>query len=433
MNGTLTRRSVLRRGSLLAAMVAIPGLAACRPESSASDGAISYLNASTGQEPVLEELNARYRDEAAVRIRVETIAQDYDQALRARAQAREMPDLYYPTLGGTLNDHAPYVDGGWPLDLTDVMDDGWRDSFSPELLAYTTYAAENRWGVEPGIYSVPFDGNCWMMLCNHDLWRQADLDPEEPPATWDEFVSALRQLRNVTDQPFGMNPGQTYGPEAFALTFGSNLLGVDTVVATTAGEHPWTSAEWRTVLELLQELRDADVLAPGSTTWQMPDVEQAFFAQKNLATAFGFSSSIPVGQSLDAEFDGFGAFLPPPPTSAEMRIQGGKSKSVAINARSPRVEEIVEYLRWFTAPEQQRHYARALPTIPVNPAVMSSPDDLDPRITPFAEHMDRIMPPEAALLTPVADALSRGVQQLLVGDNDAAGILTNVQAAQDEG
>jgi ABC-type glycerol-3-phosphate transport system substrate-binding protein len=122
----------------------------------------------------------------------------------------------------------------------------------------------------------------------------------------------------------------------------------------------------------------------------------------------------------------------PPPVDAgtELRIAGGIGKSVAINARSPRVEEALAYVKWFTSVDQQLQYAAGLPTIPANPEALD-PESLDPRVVPFANEIGRILPPEVAFRPPVSEALNRGIQQLMNAETTPDQILTAMQEAQE--
>lgn len=390
---------------------------------------LTYLNSSAGQEATLKALNAEYESQTGVKIDLTTQALDYPQKLLASAQADQMPDLYYPGQTGSLDEHAPYVKGGWPLNLEDELNGGWSENFRPELLEYVTYVPDNPQDVEPGIYSVPFDGTDWQILYNPELWAEADIDPAAPIATWSDFLEIVKKLKDVTAQPFGMNLAQPYGTAASFTTFATNFLSVDELVAACSGDTPWTDPVFGDVLAIYEEIRDADILAPGSVSWEMPDCEKAFFSQQTLASYFGFAISVPVGNRLAPDFKDYGAILPPPVTAGtELRLAGGIGKSVAINAKSPRADEALKYLKWFTEKDQQLTYAQGLPTIPANPAVESSA--LDPRVVPFADDMDKILPPQAALRTPVQEALNKGIQQLMNKEATADDVLAAMQKAQ---
>lgn len=425
MSNSLSRRTLIAGSSALAGTAAI--FRASGASSVQDTVTLTYLNSSAGQEATLEALNAEYESETGVTIDLATVALDYPQRLLASAQADQMPDLYYPGQTGSLDEHAPYVTSGWPLNLQDELQGGWGDSFRPELLEYVTYGPDNPQDVEPGIYSIPFDGNNWQILYNPQLWEEADIDPNASVETWSDFLALAQQLKNVTAQPFGMNLAQPYGTTASFMTFATNFVSVDELLAAATGQSPWTDPAFGDVLALYEEIRDADILAPGSVTWEMPDCEQAFFSQQTLASYFGFAISVPVGNRLAPDFQDYSAMVPPPVSAGtELRLAGGIGKSVAINAQSPRAEEALEYLKWFTERDQQLTYARGLPTIPANNTIELS--ELDPRVVPFAEEMDRILPPQAALRPPVEEALNRGIQQLM---NNEATVVNIQEAMQD--
>jgi hypothetical protein len=71
-----------------------------------------------------------------------------------------------------------------------------------------------------------------------------------------------------------------------------------------------------------------------------------------------------------------------------------------------------------------------LPTIPANPEALNS-GSLDPRVVPFAEQIDKILPPEVGFRPPVAEALNRGIQQLMNSETTRDQILTAMQEAQE--
>jgi len=427
MSRSVSRRTFLvRTGALVGAAAASRSFKVAAAQSPVT---LTYLNSSAGQEATLQALNAEYEAQTGVKIELTTQALDYPQKLLASVQANQMPDLYYPGQTGSLDEHAPYVKGGWPLNLQTEIDNGWAASFRPELLQYVTYGPDNPQATEPGIYSVPFDGNNWQILYNPRLWEEAEVDPAAPIETWSAFLDIAKKLKEVTAQPFGMNLAQPYGTTASFLTFATNFMTAEELVAACTGQTPWTDPAFTDVLAIYEEIRDAEILAPGAVSWEMPDCEKAFFSQQTLAAYFGFAISVPVGNRLDPEFKDFGALVPPPVTAGtELRLAGGIGKSVAINAKSPRAQEALSYVKWFTEQPQQLTYALGLPTIPSNPAVDLA--QLDPRVVPFANQIERILPPQAALRPPVEEALNKGIQQLMSNETTADKIQAAMQEAQ---
>jgi ABC-type glycerol-3-phosphate transport system substrate-binding protein len=430
MASSVSRRSFLTgAGALVGAAAAsrsFPAVAVAKQ----SQVTLTYLNSSSGQEATLKALNADYEKETGVKIELTTQALDYPQKLLAAAQAGQMPDLYYPGQTGSLDEHAPYVKAGWPLNLQSELDKGWKEAFLPELLEYVTYKPDNPQGVEPGVYSVPFDGNDWQVLFNPEIWKKADVDPTAPIATWSDFLETAKKFKKATSQPFGMNLAQPYGTGASFQTFATSFVSVDDLTAACLGKTAWTDPVWKDVLGVFEAIRDADVLAPGAVSWEMPDCEKSFFAQETLASYFGFAISIPVGNRLAPDFKDFSAMVPPPPVAGKpVRLAGGIGKSVAINAKGDHVDEALRYVKWFTEKAQQIKYAQGLPTIPSNPAALDS-SQLDPRVVPFANQIKNILPPQVAFRPPVEEALNKGIQQLMNKETTADKIQEAMQQAQ---
>jgi sn-glycerol 3-phosphate transport system substrate-binding protein len=65
-------------------------------------------------------------------------------------------------------------------------DRAWLDGFFPSLMENGKTAGKT-WG-------IPFQRSTIVMYYNKDAFREAGLDPEKPPATWDELVAAGKKL-----------------------------------------------------------------------------------------------------------------------------------------------------------------------------------------------------------------------------------------------
>jgi multiple sugar transport system substrate-binding protein len=79
---------------------------------------------------------------------------------------------------------VPYAQADLLQPLDDVLTD--RDDYLPEALAYTTWN-DRLWGVP---YRIETHG----ILYNRALFREAGLDPGDPPETWRELLAAARAL-----------------------------------------------------------------------------------------------------------------------------------------------------------------------------------------------------------------------------------------------
>lgn len=70
--------------------------------------------------------------------------------------------------------------------VTSDAEKQWLDSFYPALMENSRTAGKT--------WSIPFQRSTIVMYYNKDAFREAGLDPEAPPATWDELVAASRKL-----------------------------------------------------------------------------------------------------------------------------------------------------------------------------------------------------------------------------------------------
>jgi sn-glycerol 3-phosphate transport system substrate-binding protein len=72
----------------------------------------------------------------------------------------------------------------------------WLDSFYPTLMENGRTAGKT-WG-------IPFQRSTIVMYYNKDAFRAAGLDPEKPPATWDEMVAMGKKLTKSDGSQWGV-------------------------------------------------------------------------------------------------------------------------------------------------------------------------------------------------------------------------------------
>ena len=70
--------------------------------------------------------------------------------------------------------------------VTTAADKQWLNSFYPALMENARTAGKT--------WSIPFQRSTIVMYYNKDAFREAGLDPNTPPSTWDELVSMSKKL-----------------------------------------------------------------------------------------------------------------------------------------------------------------------------------------------------------------------------------------------
>ena len=75
--------------------------------------------------------------------------------------------------------------------VTSSEDKQWLNSFYPALMENSRTGGKT--------WSIPFQRSTIVMYYNKDAFRKAGLDPNSPPATWDELVAAGKKLTTRDD------------------------------------------------------------------------------------------------------------------------------------------------------------------------------------------------------------------------------------------
>ncbi len=110
----------------------------------------------------------------------------FKQRLAAMMQAGAPPDIFQGWGGGVLN---AYADGGLLGDISADFTGEWRDSITAATVVDSLFSRDG------AVYGIPWNWGGVGIFYNKDLFSQAGLDPENPPATWDEFVAAIETLQ----------------------------------------------------------------------------------------------------------------------------------------------------------------------------------------------------------------------------------------------
>ncbi|MCU0476796.1 MAG: extracellular solute-binding protein, partial [Anaerolineae bacterium] len=129
-------------------------------------------------------------------------------------QAGDPPDLFQSWGGGVL---WQFADAGLVRDISPELEGEWKDSFSAQ-------AALELYGKDGGYYGVPWNWGVVGFFYNKALFEQAGLDPETPPATWQELLTAVQTLKDAGITPIALG-GQDKWPGHFWWVYLALRLG----------------------------------------------------------------------------------------------------------------------------------------------------------------------------------------------------------------
>ncbi|OLF15001.1 ABC transporter substrate-binding protein [Actinophytocola xanthii] len=225
-------------------------------------------------------------------VTVEFVAQPFDQyytLLGAAIQAGKGPDVMLFNGGGQLRDR---VDALVPLD-DHVAED--RDRLS----GWDAFTEDGR------TYAAPVTLQGHPIYYNEELYERAGLDPDRPPATWNEFVSGCTTIREKTGATcFALGNKEGIGIQFFLSGLGSGALTDQEYDDWIAGPRNWTSPNMRRLFQLWTDTDGAGLNNEGANSTAMFNDSFALFSSGKAAHVIGLMSD--VGHWKD-----FGEFLDP--------------------------------------------------------------------------------------------------------------------------
>jgi multiple sugar transport system substrate-binding protein len=147
-----------------------------------------------GMQAFMEEAVGIYEDQNP-NIDVEAVLQETDSlypAFRAAAEAGEGPDIQF-FFGGVFT-----LEDAWLGNLTPISDYWTEEELAniPAGQRSETFWDGKQWGLP--FYQI---GTFWAY--NKTMFADAGLDPDNPPATWDEWMSTCDALREAGYTPIG--------------------------------------------------------------------------------------------------------------------------------------------------------------------------------------------------------------------------------------
>jgi multiple sugar transport system substrate-binding protein len=165
---------VIRYAGAIAAALALGGCAAPAHE-------VIWWTPNWGQARATE-LGRRF--EAAnpgVTVRIEiTVPDGLPTRIQTALRSGSPPDVIDAQHGWVV----PYAQAGLLLPLDDALES--RHDYSPGSLDYDTWNGK--------LWGLPYRIETHAVIYNKGMFRDAGLDPERPPETWDELVETARTL-----------------------------------------------------------------------------------------------------------------------------------------------------------------------------------------------------------------------------------------------
>lgn len=303
--------------------------------------------------------------EATNNVKVEAVALVYDtmqQKIFAATAAREVADILFID--------QSWIPGFLKEDVLDPVDPAkarrWLASVSPEMVELSDFGEGKMFGYPQ--YGIDVYGITW----NKEHFREAGLDPERPPQTWDELREYSKKLvkrdaaGNITRVGYAIrHVGHPHGvvhKHLWAIwAAGADLI--DTPKALKGGRTKFNNAAGRAALKVVHDMLYVDK----STSLAFPDPRAAFL--RGIASMqISETVSIRARQPREAPgmpwSTGWGTALPPVP-KAGMKPATNLSAWMYTVPRNGRNKELAwKLIEWLNSEIKDYELARAYDATP---------------------------------------------------------------------
>jgi multiple sugar transport system substrate-binding protein len=356
----LTRREFLRYAGVTAAAAT---LAACAPKVATTVApAVTQASAATQapttsglsykghnlvvwigghaveQEPIWEWIRTGFETKTGAKVDLTLIGFDvYYQKLASAFEAGSPPDVAHADLGGWV---PAFASKDYIIPLEDKLAtwDGTSQIW-PNLWVTVSYQGK-RW-------AVPWDTDCRFLIYNKQMLKDAGLDPEKPPTTWQDLIDYAQKLTQPDKGIYGygvsgiQNELATLGYMMFLGGNGGHVLNAD-----------WTASGFNTpggleALKMYTDLYTKYKVSPPGTPSEGEDEYRTAMAQGKIAMAVGGPWSWPLLYAANPAMKGNVGTSIHPYNKTPFSVNGGWGSVIA---KVSKEQELAwEFIKFYTS------------------------------------------------------------------------------------
>jgi len=375
---------------LLSLMGALSGLlAGCQLSKSRKKTVIRYWTGWTGREmesqkKIIKKFNDTHPD---IEVQINTVASSYEKVKIAFASGSP-PDVCSAIWGNEL---ASYAMRGALTPLDSYIEKSGRhgDEYMPGVWSMFQYGGH--------IWALNVTTNSSFMLYNKKMFREAGLDPDNPPKTvadFDKVNAALAKIdKNGNVLQFGLRPSNLM---VWAYAFGGHWYEPDKHLVTADDPHNIKALKWLASYNRKYDCRRIDsfnqVFASGTYGDQYAGL-YGLFSKKVGILLTGEWSYDNIQRFATKDFE-YGFFATPYP------VDGGRPNSLTVDGSvfvipkdSRHKDAAWTFLNYMTQPDQIRQFCTDISNIPPLKKVAMEPHFMDVPMYRFA--VDLVAGPNA--------------------------------------
>lgn len=286
----------------------------------------------------------------------------YNEALDAVIQAAGQGEG--PNMSQIFDLGTPLaIDSGFFAPVQSILSDDQlqqiKDDVMAPLISYFT--------VNDTLWSLPWNNSTPLLYYNKNMFEAAGLDPDTPPATWQELEADCAAIMAANAAPYCISM-QIYGWyfEQWMALQGQELANNGNGRQDRATETNLTSDAARAIMEFWNNINEngywtyTGKLEDNQGANQIFNAQQAAIILESTGALRGFTTA-----AQDAGFElGTGFF----PTNGDVERQGviigGASLWVSSGNTDAENQAVAEFMMWLEAPEQMARWHKGTGYMP---------------------------------------------------------------------
>jgi ABC-type glycerol-3-phosphate transport system substrate-binding protein len=350
----------------------------------------------------------------------------YYQLIQAANAAQSGPDVAMMHAGtfGVLN----YPDSLEPLN--DRITPEMRDAIDGWESVGAGFDADGT------IYGVPGSRSGWVFYYNKDLFRQAGLDPDVPPSTYDELIAAADALKAAGITPFGGGNQDGWGHLQYLNILFPGEFSIEESLQLANGELPYNGEKFKAVNQRLVDIVQAGYFDPGyASTLLWTDGVQQFKDGKQAMIAGIASDTVSYNEFNPAlGEDNVGVFYAPAMSQADPYIPDSAGPVWTMTTYAKDKDLAWRYIDFLTGPEGARIQYETAGVLPINKGY-TPPGDAPPQVRQMVEDFNTkptLLYVSSLMKQAVVFDWMKQMQSVLNGDLSLDEALDAVQAVQEQ-
>jgi raffinose/stachyose/melibiose transport system substrate-binding protein len=404
---------------------AVPIFSAGAQEESAGEIELTWPCIWVGQdskagsiEELVNEFNAMHEGEIRVVIEPQPDYDGYEDTIRTRIAARQVPDIFTFKLNPTTK---AYFSGDLLMDFSDELDAGWADVFNKGNLNAVTFNNATK--------ALPYEIAITPIWYNSALFEEAGIDSF--PKTMSEFWTATEKLKSIGVVPTSQMTGGTNSWTS--MLWYSHFLG--SYGGPNIWEEDWDDPAFTEAAAILKRL-----YTDGNTTSDAIGADAGVSGGHYQAgrTAMFINGPWYIGniRANSPEVYENTKLAPAPKAGEYYGHQTGWLHTIigAANTDDPaRREAVITFLKYLTAPENAKRVSLAAGSLLSINFDITDEDEVDPLQAEFIrmgneatfliDHM------EAAKSVDVVYELGQAIGSMVLEDKSPAEFVDMLEAA----